>query len=91
MSSEIQEEQPVVIKQGPPWKNVGVFQTYEAANELRTNLVDQKPDHQFKVKRLSSGFTVKSRLHPDHMPKKENKKNGKNRKSRKGDSKRGEA
>ena len=90
MSTE-EENKTIVIKPGPPWQNVGVFQTYEAAKETKENLMGEKEDHQFKIKRLSAGFVVKSRLHPDLMPKKETKKNGKNRKSRKGNSNKGKA
>ena len=88
MSTE-EDNKTTVIKPGPPWQNVGVFQTYEAAKLTKENLMGQKEDHQFKIKRLSAGFVVKSRLHPDLMPKKETKKNGKNRKSRKRNSDKG--
>jgi len=81
------EKEIVKQKQGKPWTNVATFDEYTKALSLKTKLLEEKPDYQAKIKLLSSGFVVKSRLHPDLQPKKEIKKNGKNSKSRKRDSK----
>jgi len=80
MSEETKNEK--TIKPGPPWKNIRTFNVYDEALALKLQFLEEKPDHQAKIKRLSSGFVVKTRLHPDLQPKKETK-NGKNRKSRK--------
>ena len=79
----LNDNEKEVVKQGKPWTNIATFSEYDKALSLKTKLLEEKPDHQTKIKLLSSGFVVKSRLHPDLQPKKEVKKNGKNRKSRK--------
>ena len=77
------DEKKVVVKQGKPWTNVATFNVYEDALALKLKILEERPNYQAKIKLSSSGYVVKSRLHPDFEPKKEQKKSGKNRKSRK--------
>jgi hypothetical protein len=74
-----------------PWKNKSYHVTFEEANLIREKLLNiwkEDPKHegmQVKVKWMSSKnkFVVKTRLHPDYEPKKEEKKSGKGRKRNK--------
>ena len=74
-----------------PWHNESFHATFEEANIIRNKLINtwkEDPKHkgkQAKVKWMSSKnkFVVKTRLHPDYEPKKEEKKNGKSRKRNK--------
>ena len=80
-----------------PWKNQSFHNTFEEADLIRNKLInvwkeDKKQEGmQAKVKWMPSKnkFVVKTRLHPDFEPKKEEKKHGKNRKRNKKDSSRG--
>ena len=74
---------------GKTWKNEGFYSSFDEADALRQKLKsiwDKNPQHkgmQVKVKwsKSKNSFVVKTRLHPDHEPKKEEKvkkKSGKN-------------
>lgn len=77
-----------------PWKNESYHTTFEEADAIRSKLLriwkaeSLHEGMQAKVKYLSSKnkFVVKTRLHPDFQPNKEQKKNGKSRKRNKKDS-----
>ena len=45
-----EENKTNVIKPGPPWQNVGIFQTYDAAATTKENMMTEKQDYQFKIK-----------------------------------------
>ena len=74
-----------------PWKNESFHTTFEEADYIRSKLLrmwaaDTKHEGmQVKVRWLPSKnkFVVKTRLHPDFEPKKEEKKRGKSRKRNK--------
>lgn len=75
-----------------PWKNESFHDTFEAADAIRQKLLriwDTDSKHegmQVKIKWMESKnkFAVKTRLHPDFEPKKEEKKkDGKSRKRNK--------
>ena len=74
-----------------PWKNESFHSTFEEADSIRSKLLriwDNNHKHegmQVKVKWMQSKnkFVVKTRLHPDYEPKKEEKKRGKSRKRNK--------
>ncbi len=74
-----------------PWKNESFHTAFEEADSIRNKLLriwktDEKFEGmQLKVKWMSSKnkFVVKTRLHPDFEPKKEEKKRGKSRKRNK--------
>ena len=74
-----------------PWKNECFHTTFEEADYIRSKLLriwklDEKyKGMQVKVKWMPSKlkFVVKTRLHPDFEPKKEEKKRGKSRKRNK--------
>ena len=77
------------IKPGKPWKNEGFYTSFEEADAVRQKLIRIWQDNiqhkgmQVKVKwsKSKNSFTVKTRLHPDHEIKKEEKvkkKSGKN-------------
>ena len=74
-----------------PWKNESFHSSFEEADSVRNKLLriwktDIKHEGmQVKVRWMSSKnkFVVKTRLHPDFEPKKEEKKSGKNRKRNK--------
>ena len=76
-----------------PWINESFHITFEEADSIRSKLLriwkeDKKHEGmQVKIKYMPSmnKFVVKTRLHPDFEPKKENKKHGKNRKRNKKD------
>ena len=80
-----------------PWKNESFHNTFEEADIIRNKLINiwkEDPKHkgmQAKVKWMPSKdkFVVKTRLHPDYEPKKEEKKSGKGRKRNKKNSSRG--
>ena len=84
-------EAPTPIKekkvvQGKPWTTVKIFDSYEAANNLKNSLLkkweDLKEDGiQVKIKLRARGYIVKKRLHPDFEPIKNNKKTKKGKKS----------
>ena len=82
------DEKKVVVKQGKPWTSVATFNVYEEALTLKLKLLEEKPNYQAKIKLSSSGYVVKTRLHPDFEPKKEKKKSGKSRKRNKKNSNR---
>jgi len=77
-----------------PWKNESFHSSFEEADSVRNKLLriwktDIKHEGmQVKVRWMSSKnkFVVKTRLHPDFEPKKEEKKSGKSRKRNKKDS-----
>ena len=77
-----------------PWKNESFHSSFEEADSVRNKLLriwktDIKHEgRQVKIRWMPSKnkFVVKTRLHPDFEPKKEEKKNGKNRKRNKKDS-----
>ncbi len=74
-----------------PWHNESFHTTFEEADSIRNKLIriwkeDTKHEGmQVKVKWMPSKnkFVVKTRLHPDFEPKKEEKKSGKSRKRNK--------
>tara|TARA_B100000287_G_C20553958_1_gene749645 strand:- start:338 stop:622 length:285 start_codon:yes stop_codon:yes gene_type:complete len=74
-----------------PWKNESFHTTFEEADSIRSKLLriwkaDTKhKGMQAKIKWMPSKnkFVVKTRLHPDFEPKKEEKKRGKSRKRNK--------
>jgi hypothetical protein len=74
-----------------PWKNKSFHVAFEEADSIRNKLLRiWKADEKFegmqvKIKWMSSKnkFVVKTRLHPDFAPKKEEKKSGKSRKRNK--------
>ena len=74
-----------------PWKNESFHASFEEADSIRNKLYriwkeDSKYEGmQVKVRWLPSKnkFVVKTRLHPDFEPKKEEKKRGKSRKRNK--------
>ena len=78
-----------------PWNNESLHTTFEEADAIRSKLLriwNSNPIHEgmeVKVKYLSSKskFVVKTRLHPDFQPKKEQK-NGKSSKRNKKNSNR---
>ena len=79
----VEEKKPVF---GKIWTNVKTFSSFEEADALRNTLLEEwkesnKEGMQVKVKLLSRGFTVKTRLHPDFEPKKKTKKTKKGKKS----------
>lgn len=88
-----EENEKVVIKPGKPWNVAAVFETFQEADQFRTEKLsiwekNKKEGMQVKVRRRRSDekFVVKIRLHPDFEPKtKKEKKSGKrkNRSSRK--------
>ena len=74
---------------GKSWKNEGYYSTFEQADAVRQKLVriwKSNAEHkgmEVKVKwsKSKNSFIVKTRLHPDHEPKKQEKvkkKSGKN-------------
>ena len=77
------------ISSGKLWKNDSYYGTFKEADAFRSKLLniwegDEKhKGMQVKVRRLSSRFVVKTRLHPDFEPVKETKKSGKSRKRNK--------
>jgi hypothetical protein len=82
-----QEDTPMLP--GKPWKNEGYYPTFEQADAVRQKLTRiwnanaQHKGMQVKVKwsKSKNSFVVKTRLHPDFEPKKEEKvkkKSGKN-------------
>ena len=78
-----------IISSGKLWKNESYHETFKEADAFRSKLLniwegDEKhKGMQVKVRRLSSRFVVKTRLHPDFEPVKETKKRGKSRKRNK--------
>ena len=74
-----------------PWKNESFHASFKEADSTRNKLIriwdnDSKYEGmQVKVKWMASKnkFVVKTRLHPDFEPKKEEKKRGKSRKRNK--------
>ena len=74
-----------------PWKNESFHTSFEEADSVRSKLLriwKEDTKHkgmQVKVKWMPSKnkFVVKTRLHPDFEPKKEEKKRGKSRKRNK--------
>ena len=74
---------------GKPWADSGRFDSYESADEFRTNLLNKWSQEnlegmQVKIRRRTNPerFVVKTRLHPDFEPKEE-KKHGKNKRRNK--------
>lgn len=79
----VEEKKPVF---GKIWTNIKTFSSFEDADILRKTLLKEweesnKEGMQIKIKLLSKGFTVKTRLHPDFEPKKKTKKTKKGKKS----------
>ena len=74
-----------------PWKDESFHETFESADAIRQKLIriwenDSKHEGmQVKIKWMPSKkrFAVKTRLHPDFQPNKEEKKSGKSRKRNK--------
>ena len=74
-----------------PWKNESWHATFEEADSIRNKLIRiWKEDIKYKGMQVKvrwmpsrNKFVVKTRLHPDFEPKKEEKKSGKSRKRNK--------
>ena len=61
-------EENKVHTQGKPWKNVGVFDSYENASNQVMHLIAVAPTYDYKIKRcgpMGSKFAIKSRLNPE--------------------------
>ena len=64
----IMSEENKAHTQGKPWKNIGVFDSYETAVNQVSHLIAAAPTYDYKIKRcgpMGSKFTVKSRLNPE--------------------------
>ena len=59
------EEVEIGHQEGPPWKTVGRFPTFEKADERRSELIGEE-NLQVKVRwgRLRDDFVVKTRIDP---------------------------
>tara|TARA_R110000824_G_scaffold159184_3_gene333411 strand:+ start:5087 stop:5341 length:255 start_codon:yes stop_codon:yes gene_type:complete len=66
-------DQKKVVPQGPPWKIIKKFVSFEAADQFRNNHVSENPNKQVKVRRYSNCFVVKDRNDPALAPQKEKK------------------
>ena len=54
-------------KQGKPWETVGIFDSYENANNQVMHLIAAAPTYNYKIKRcgpMGTQFVVKSRIDP---------------------------
>ena len=54
-------------KQGKPWKNVGIFDSYEAASNQVMHLTAVSPTYNYKIKRcgpMGTQFVIKCRIDP---------------------------
>ena len=59
------EEKPV---QGKPWATVGVFDSYETAQNQLMHLIAAAPTYDYKIKRCGDGgsqFKIKSRINKE--------------------------
>jgi len=68
-----------------PWKTVGYFDSFEAANKKRSDLLEAPDELQVKVKRCGEGgkrFMVKERINPKYTPKIEKKKHNKQKRGK---------
>tara|TARA_E500000331_G_C16826680_1_gene527467 strand:+ start:134 stop:397 length:264 start_codon:yes stop_codon:yes gene_type:complete len=62
-----EENKVQVHTQGKPWKNVGVFDSYETASNQVMHLIAVAPTYDYKIKRcgpMGSQFSIKCRLNP---------------------------
>ena len=83
MSENEQNEQ----KKSFPWTTEGKFSNFLDADALKKKILHEREHFQAKVRLMSDGFIVKSRLDPEYAPKKQKKgkKRGKNDKKGKKD------
>ena len=61
------EETKVVHKQGKPWTNVGIFDSYENAANMVMHMSAAAPTYNFKIKRcgpMGSQYAIKKRIDP---------------------------
>ena len=76
------EQNKEKIIQGKPWTRLGVFDSYESAQNQLSHLIAAAPTYDYKIKRcgpMGTQFVVKSRLNPtlDEAEKKLNSKSQK--------------
>jgi hypothetical protein len=78
----VSEEQQSIAR---PWSIVGAFESYEAADKKRNDMISENKKLQVKVKRYSDGvFKIKARIDPTlSLEKKNDKKSTKKDKPRK--------
>jgi len=65
--NKIDLKEKEVQKPGPPWKTVGIFSSYEKADEKKGKLLTELETHQVKIKRYGEAgkeFIVKMRKDP---------------------------
>ena len=68
-----------------PWKTVGYFDSFEAADKKRSELLETFGELQVKVKRCGESgkiFMVKERINPEDAPKIEKKKRNKQKREK---------
>jgi hypothetical protein len=71
---------------GKPWTVIRTCKTFDEADTVRKSLLDEWDTNkvegmQVKIKLKASGFTVRTRLHPDFEPVKKTKKTKKGKKN----------
>ena len=61
-----EEQKP---KQGKPWTTVGIFDSYESANNQVMHLIAISPTYNYKIKRcgpMDTQIVIKTRIDPSH-------------------------